>query len=95
MEEKDGWYGKTSLHFATENGFSDVVRFLLKLGAEVPAQTKDGQTPLDSAAKNGYLQVVETLLTKGADVNTQGGFCGTALQAASWSIPQQNINKFY
>ena len=36
------------------------------------------------ALLEGHDKTIELLLSKGADVNAQGGFHGTALQAASY-----------
>ncbi len=44
---------------------------LIKHGATVNIQQKDGSTPLHKAAKEGYLAVVRILLSNGAAVNAK------------------------
>ncbi|KAJ6463288.1 ankyrin repeat-containing domain protein [Mycena vulgaris] len=62
----------------------DLVRLLLKSGADVNAQggEKHG-TALAAASLRGSTDIVQLLLDNGADVNAPGGTLGSALQAAS------------
>jgi ankyrin repeat protein len=77
--------GSTPLHEASDNGYVEIVRFLVEAGANVNAKTKsDGETPLISAATDGYVQTVKSLLDKGAEVNlrtTQNGLTPLMLSA--------------
>ncbi|MGC1181946.1 ankyrin repeat domain-containing protein [Legionella sp.] len=61
--------GGSWLYIAAMNGHLEVVKILLKQGADVHAVTKKGFTPLYSAAHQGHLKVVKTLLEQGANVN--------------------------
>ena len=40
---------KTPLHYAAENGDAEIVKILLKYGADVNAKNEHGFTPLDVA----------------------------------------------
>jgi ankyrin repeat protein len=46
--------GRTALHAAAAQGYSDVVKLLVERGADVAAKDADGATPLDAA--NGKLR---------------------------------------
>jgi ankyrin repeat protein len=71
--------GKTSLHYASENGHFDVVEFLVKKGAEVNKQEdKTLLTALHYAAARGFLKIIKFLIDKGANSNfrdKQGKTC--------------------
>ena len=47
LKEKE--HGKTALHIAVEAGNKEIVDFLLKAGADINAQDKNGRTPLMAA----------------------------------------------
>lgn len=59
----------TALCAACLNGKLDVVKLLIKSGANVNAINKDGYSPLFVACENGYDNIVQFLLSAGADVN--------------------------
>ena len=59
--------GITALHWASDKGRLDVVRELLKAGANVNAVDEDDWTALHLASNNGHLDVVRELLRAGAD----------------------------
>ena len=67
-------YDKTLLHWAAQNGYTDVVHILIENGADVYAKNRvyakdrNGNTPLHWAAQNGYTDVVQVLIGNGADV---------------------------
>src|SRR5262249_6905507 len=85
--------GFTPLSFAAREGRTDVVRVLLRAGADVnramqpkkssaraPAR---GTTPLIMAVENGHFELAVVLLEAGADPNDQrSGF--TALHTLTW-----------
>ncbi|XP_019640135.1 PREDICTED: ankyrin repeat domain-containing protein 11-like [Branchiostoma belcheri] len=64
--------GETPLHMAAIKGDADLLRQLIKQGAEVNAKDFAGWTPLHEACNHGYYEVAKMLLQAGANVNTQG-----------------------
>ena len=70
---------------ASSNPNPVVITILLKAGADIEAQTKDGATALMYAAKvNQNADVIMTLLKAGADVNAQDVSGMTPLMDAAW-----------
>jgi len=73
-----GWF---ALHWACQEGHSDIVRLLIDSGADVNAKSiEEGITPL----MQGHIEVVQILLEHGADPSVDaplGGLC-TSVQAA-------------
>jgi len=68
---------------AVSNDHEQVVRVLLKNGANINAQCGSYGTALQAASSGGHEKVVQTLLDNKADVNAESEPYGTALQAAS------------
>ena len=81
--------GGTPLTRATLNGNTEVVRLLLKYGANVNAKDNsqwialDGNTALDIAAWKGYTNIIDILLKYGANVNARQKDGGTALMSTA------------
>lgn len=73
---------KTPLRLAVEYHDEDLVRSILKRGADVNARHTDRSTPLHMAAWRGRDDLVKLLLEYGADVNAKDRACETALHAA-------------
>ena len=61
-----GSQGFTNLMMAVDSNNEEVVRFLIKNGANVNAKTKDGDTALSLAVKKGYTNIIEILKANGA-----------------------------
>ena len=62
--------GFSALHFATRQGFFDVVKALVEAGADVnQVNPGDRSTPLVVATINGYFDIGRYLLEKGANPN--------------------------
>jgi ankyrin repeat protein len=59
----------TPLMFASSEGETEMVKFLLHQGADTKAANASGQTALHFAAQRGHRPVVELLLNANADVN--------------------------
>jgi ankyrin repeat protein len=77
-------FGNTDLHLAAIRGFADLVRVLVRHGADVNAVNDYGRTPLYYAARHGQRAAAEALIAAGADrsaiVETN---YGTATQLAA------------
>ncbi|KIJ32711.1 hypothetical protein M422DRAFT_112480, partial [Sphaerobolus stellatus SS14] len=79
-----GGYYDTPLQAACAHGYTEIAEILLQKDAK--AQPEDGGiygNPFYAAITVESGRVVELLLDAGVNVNAQGGFFGTALQAAS------------
>jgi ankyrin repeat protein len=66
--------GSTALHCATWKGHLEVVKFLIKTGADVHAQNNNdhwGTTPLHAAAHANQSAIAQLLIDTGADVNAK------------------------
>ena len=61
--------GLTALFLAATLGYKEIVKILLRHGADVNAKTNKGLTALNSASNNGHKEVVNLLLENGADAN--------------------------
>ena len=59
--------GGTALHFASYNGFAEVVNELLKRGADPSLLNSKGETLLHIAARRGAVAVVKVLSTEFVD----------------------------
>ena len=67
--------GKTALHLAAEFDYPDVIRVLVKHGAQINARGNDRETPLHTAVSCGSPLAIRVLLELGADTeikNWQG-----------------------
>jgi ankyrin repeat protein len=72
----------TAWELAVKGGDVDVVRELLRRGADVDSRDRNGQTALMLAAHAGYREVVETLIDHGASLNVTAKFGLSALMLA-------------
>jgi uncharacterized protein len=89
--------GNTSLMSAALDGQTDIVKGLLRNGADVNAQNLEGRTALMFAVINLRTATVKTLLQFGADVNVQANCGCTPLMLAACSgdigITQALLNR--
>ena len=74
--------GITSLGLASRHGLADVVKHLLKEGAEANRRSFN-YSPLSRAAMQGHIDVVKLLLEGGAEINIKDGFGSTPLHNAA------------
>ncbi len=75
----------TLLYFAAQNGYIEVVKELLNLGADINLAANDGASPLFIAAQNGHVKVVKELLNRGAKINQEKNTGETPLSIAVWA----------
>ncbi len=88
-----GGYDQSTPIFNACSGkrYIDVVRLLIKNGADVRAKDVRGETPLHRAAFiDGNIETIKLLLTEGADINA-GEPENTPLHRAAFSGAAQNI----
>ncbi len=82
----NGTYGilqQTALTMAANQGRLEMVKFLIRSGADVNQHGSLGWPPLMHAANNGHLEVVRHLIDHGADVNATDHNGFTVLQQSS------------
>ena len=82
-ESDDSWPGMTPLHYAADEGHTEVVELLIANGADMNAKDEDESTPLHLAAYWGGKDIVELLIAAGADVNAKNNWIGTPLDIAT------------
>ncbi|CAG0886284.1 unnamed protein product [Darwinula stevensoni] len=79
--------GMTALSLAVFNGDSDIVKVLVKFGADVNEKSKDRseriESPLLSACRLSYADIVKVLLKSGADANQTDFYNQSALWVAT------------
>ena len=71
MNTKDN-FDWTPLHEASNHGFRDITRVLIKAEADINATGgSDNITPISDAAQNGHFEIVDLLFESGADPSIQ------------------------
>jgi len=63
--------GLTLLHCAADQGHNELVKYLIKHGAQLHARDDDGMTPLHLACMAGHLDVSKSLIEAGAYWNAR------------------------
>lgn len=53
----------TPLHIACENGYTDIVKYLLIVGAKIDIQDENGNYPVNLALDNGHKDIVRILMS--------------------------------
>ncbi|KAG5326487.1 FEM1B protein, partial [Acromyrmex heyeri] len=76
--------GATALWAAAGAGHLNVLKTLVKAGANVNHTTKTNSTPLRAACFNGRLDIVKYLINHQADINIPNMFNNTCLMIASY-----------
>ncbi|XP_069167392.1 uncharacterized protein [Procambarus clarkii] len=64
-------YGRSALHYATEQGHTYIVHMLIKSGVRIDTPDAEHMTALHLAAQRGLAEVITLLLEGGAKVNTK------------------------
>ncbi|KAJ4359070.1 hypothetical protein N0V85_009482 [Neurospora sp. IMI 360204] len=86
-----GWNYSLALYAAASNGSKEMVRLLIRYGAD-PNQCHETDTPLHGAARYGYEETVRVLLEHGADVNAQNSDSETPLSLALTSVLVETVS---
>lgn len=76
---KSGW---TALHYAAASGDSEIVKILVKQGAELDALSPNKTTPMMMAARGGFIYSVKVLSDAGADASLKNDAGMTAIDFA-------------
>lgn len=76
------------LYHCAYDGSTSMAQLLLENGASVNVNLQAGQfgNALQAASSHGHIEMMQLLLDHGAEVNSQGGYYGTALNAACQSL---------
>jgi ankyrin repeat protein len=77
-----GW---TALHYASTNGHTRIVEYLLDKGAYVDPESPNKTTALMMAARGGHIQIVKLLLDHKADISLVNGAGMTVIEFAEQS----------
>lgn len=77
---------------ASSNGLEEIVKLLLKAGANVNPEFGSNDNALEAASLNDHEEIVRLLIEAGAFINAEGGYHGNALQAAS-AIGHEGITR--
>lgn len=75
----------SALWAAAAKGEMDVVKCLVKAGANVNSKTKTNSTPLRATAYDGRIDIVSYLVEHGAEVNVKNNFDNTPLMVACYN----------
>jgi ankyrin repeat protein len=78
--------GIAPLHFASQEGHTGYVLYLLDKRADINAKNASGTTPLHEAARAGNLEIMGILIERGANVNIQDAKGNSVMHLA---IPQE------
>ncbi|XP_063913882.1 protein fem-1 homolog A-like [Zophobas morio] len=74
----------TPLHSSSFQGHLDIVKLLLKFGADINAQEAEGYTPLNGAIWNNHQDVALFLINNNADFTLYNNNRFTPLMSAVW-----------
>jgi ankyrin repeat protein len=78
-------YGETALIRASSRGRTEIVKLLLKAGANPDTKDNYGETALMRASLSGHKDIVILLLKAGANPDTKDNYGETALMKASYN----------
>ncbi|XP_062427676.1 ankyrin repeat and SOCS box protein 3 [Rhea pennata] len=77
------WSGWNSLHQASYQGYTEIIKILLEKGANKECEDDFGITPLFVAAQYGKLESLRVLISYGANINCQAKDRATPLLIAA------------
>lgn len=86
-------YGATALWVAAGLGHLQVVKLLVKKGANVNHNTKAQSSPLRAACYAGRLDIVKYLIEHGADVNLGNKYNNTCIMIAAYKGHAHVVSK--
>jgi len=79
------WHSKTLLHHASRKNWFDIVKYLVKSGADIEARdSTNGNTPLHHAAIKNNIEIVKYLIEHGADIHARSVLYNTPLHRAAY-----------
>lgn len=91
VDQVDNKFGSTALMFATQKGYSKIVKLLLDHGASLEARSVcNNYTPFDFSLEKIDLNTMNILLDHGIDVNTRHSKYGST--ALMFACQQGNFN---
>jgi ankyrin repeat protein len=73
----------TPLHLSAIMGYKEIVKVIIKAGADVNAENINKQTPLHVSACIGHTEIVKVLLKYGANVDAENWFLQTPLHLSA------------
>lgn len=89
IDINDNALGMTPLHCAAFRGNEAMLELLLDNGADINAQTKDGDTALHLATVRGKRKIMKTLIARGIDIRMTNNAGHTALHAAVGTLDDE------
>jgi ankyrin repeat protein len=85
INKKDNERSATALIYAAENARTEIVKLLLRRGADPQIKTAAGRTFLHAAVGGHALEIVQIAIDSGLDVNSKSDDGLTPLHVAAWS----------
>ncbi|MDR2400231.1 MAG: ankyrin repeat domain-containing protein [Deferribacteraceae bacterium] len=85
--------GNTAILLASENGHMHIVKYLIKVGADVDRRNVYGYSPLFSAVINAHVEVIKELLASGADIELPNIYGSSAKEYIS-ALGYENIDEY-
>lgn len=80
--------GVTGLHLAVSQEDEEMVKLLLKHGADVEIGNTDDEKALHWAVQSGNSEICRMLIDKGADIDAEDSLGGTPLL---WAVEQESL----
>ena len=84
----------SNLFNACKNGKKDIVKYLVKHGADINKENKEGETPLFNACYSGKKDLVEYLVEHGADINKEVMKNGKTLLFTAWVHGKKDMKEY-